>query len=62
MTCDYVTFSNYQFSIMEIILTRIAKRQQYTIGRLAIVERIDDAYLAGEREVYFCWLRCCVRP
>lgn len=54
MTCDYVTFSNYQFSIMEIILTRIAKRQQYTIGRLAIVERIDDAYLAGEREVYFC--------
>lgn len=54
MTCDYVTFSNYQFSIMEIILTRIAKRQQYTIGRLAIVERTDDEYLAGEREVYFC--------
>ena len=26
----------------------------YTIGRLAIVERIDDEYLAGEREVYFC--------
>ena len=39
---------------MEIILTRIAKRQQYTIGRLAIVERTDDEYLAGEREVYFC--------
>lgn len=54
MTCDFVTFSNYQFSIMEIILTRIAKRQQYTIGRLAIVERTDDEYLAGQREVYFC--------
>ena len=39
---------------MEIILTRIAKRQQYTIGRLAIVERTDDEYLAGEREGYFC--------
>ena len=39
---------------MELILTRIAKRKTYTIGRLAIVERIDDEYLAGEREVYFC--------
>jgi hypothetical protein len=26
----------------------------YTIGRLAIIERVDDEYLAGEREVYFC--------
>ncbi len=39
---------------MELILTRIAKRKAYTIGRLSIVERIDDEYLAGEREVYFC--------
>ena len=39
---------------MEIVLTRIAKRKLYTIGRLAIVERVDDAYLAGQREVYFC--------
>ena len=39
---------------MELVLTRIAKRKTYTIGRLAIVERIDDEYLAGEREVYFC--------
>ena len=39
---------------MELILTRIAKRTAYTIGRLSIVERIDDEYLAGEREVYFC--------
>ena len=39
---------------MELVLTRIAKRMTYTIGRLAIVERIDDEYLAGEREVYFC--------
>ena len=39
---------------MELVLTRIAKRKTYTIGRLAIVERIDDEYLAGEKEVYFC--------
>ena len=39
---------------MELVLTRIAKRKTYTIGRLAIVERTDDEYLAGEREVYFC--------
>ncbi len=39
---------------MEIVLTRIAKRKTYTIGRLAIVERIEDEYLTGEKEVYFC--------
>ena len=39
---------------MELVLTRIAKRKSYTIGRLAIVERIDDMYLAGSKEVYFC--------
>ena len=39
---------------MELILTRIAKRKAYTIGRLSFVERVDDEYLAGEREVYFC--------
>ena len=39
---------------MELILTRIAKRRAYTIGRLSILERIDDAYLAGSKETYFC--------
>ena len=39
---------------MELVLTRIAKRKTYTIGRLYIKERTDDEYLAGEREVYFC--------
>ena len=39
---------------MELILTRIAKRKTYTIGRLAIVERMDDEYLAGSKETYFC--------
>ena len=39
---------------MELVLTRIAKRKTYTIGRLAIVARLDDEYLAGEKEVYFC--------
>ena len=35
-------------------MTRIAKRKAYTIGRLSIVERIDDEYLAGSKETYFC--------
>ena len=39
---------------MELILTRIAKRKAYTIGRLSFVERVADEYLAGEREVCFC--------
>ena len=39
---------------MEITLTRIAKRKTYTIGRLAIKERVDDEYAAGEAETYFC--------
>jgi hypothetical protein len=39
---------------MELILTRIAKRKAYTIGRLSFIERVNDEYLAGEREVYFC--------
>ena len=39
---------------MELVLTRIAKRKTYTIGRLAIQERVDDEYLAGSKEVYFC--------
>ncbi|MDE5783887.1 MAG: hypothetical protein K2H97_06190 [Prevotella sp.] len=39
---------------MELILTRIAKRKTYTIGRLAIRERRDDEYLAGETDTYFC--------
>ena len=39
---------------MELVLTRIAKRKAYTIGRLSIVERMDDEYLAGSKETYFC--------
>ena len=35
-------------------MTRIAKRKTYTIGRLAIVNRTDDEYLAGKQEEYFC--------
>ena len=37
-----------------MILTRIAKRPSYTIGKLSIKERVDDEYLAGESTVYFC--------
>ena len=39
---------------MELVLTRIAKRKTYTIGRLAIKEQVSDEYLAGEAETYFC--------
>ncbi|MBR4363582.1 MAG: hypothetical protein IKP33_01430 [Prevotella sp.] len=39
---------------MELILTRIAKRPGYTIGKLSIKERVDDEYLAGESTEYFC--------
>ena len=39
---------------MELILTRIAKRKTYTIGKLYIKEQIMDEYLAGEKLTYFC--------
>lgn len=39
---------------MELVLTRIAKRKTYTIGRLAVVEQVDDEYLAGQRELFIC--------
>jgi len=39
---------------MELVLTRIAKRKTYTIGKLYIVEKVDDEYLAGSKETYFC--------
>ena len=39
---------------MELVLTRIAKRKAYTIGRLSIVEPVLDEYLAGSKETYFC--------
>ena len=39
---------------MELILERIAKRKTYTIGRLYIQSRVDDEYLAGTENQYFC--------
>lgn len=39
---------------MELILTRIAKKPGYTIGKLSIKEKVDDEYLAGESMAYFC--------
>ena len=35
-------------------MIRIAKRKTYTIGKLYIVEKVDDEYLAGEEQTYFC--------
>jgi hypothetical protein len=39
---------------MELLLTRIAKRKSYTIGRLAVVEKISEEYRTREREEYLC--------
>ena len=39
---------------MELILERIAKRKAYTIGRLSIRQQVDDEYLAGYEDRYFC--------
>ena len=39
---------------MELILTRIAKRKTYTIGRLYIREQVMDEYLPGYEDHYFC--------
>ena len=39
---------------MELILTRIAKKKAYTIGRLSILEQVMDEYSEGTAENYFC--------
>ena len=39
---------------MELVLTRIAKRKAYTIGRLCIREQVMDEYLPGTADKYFC--------
>ena len=39
---------------MELILTRIAKRKTYTIGRLAIIKQVSEEYKTYEEEEYFC--------
>ena len=35
-------------------MTRIAKRKTYTIGRLVIRKEVNDEYLAGTADEYFC--------
>ena len=35
-------------------MERIAKRKTYTIGRLYIQKRVDDEFLAGTENQYFC--------
>lgn len=39
---------------MELVLTRIAKRKTYTIGRLAIKREVNEEYRTYEVEDYFC--------
>jgi hypothetical protein len=39
---------------MELLLTRIAKRKAYTIGKLSMVETINDEYSTGTKETYLC--------
>ena len=41
-------------TIMELILTRIAKRRGYTIGRLAILKEENEEYRTYQTEEYFC--------
>ena len=41
-------------TIMELILTRIAKRRGYTIGRLAILKEESEEYRTYQTEEYFC--------
>ena len=39
---------------MELVLTRIAKRKTYTIGRLAIIKEVSEEYKTYKEEEYFC--------
>ena len=39
---------------MELVLTRIAKRKTYTIGRLAIAERVDDEMTEQREQSQAC--------
>ena len=39
---------------MELILTRIAKRKTYTIGRLSILKEENEEYRTYKREDFFC--------
>ena len=39
---------------MELVLTRIAKRKSYTIGRLFIRKKVEDKRLSGEGKAYLC--------
>ena len=39
---------------MELILKRIAKKMDYTIGRLEVREQVDDEFLAGTKTSYLC--------
>ena len=39
---------------MELVLTRIAKRKTYTIGRLAIMREVVEEYRTYQVEDYFC--------
>ena len=39
---------------MELILTRIAKRKAYTIGRLSVLKEENEEYRTYKREEFFC--------
>ena len=39
---------------MEFVLKRIAKKSNYTIGRLSIKEEVVDEYSTGEKLTYLC--------
>lgn len=39
---------------MELVLTRIARRKGYTIGRLFIRKKVEDEHLSGEGNTRLC--------
>ncbi len=37
---------------MELLLERIEKKSKYTVGRLCVIKRVDDEYLAREEKEF----------
>ena len=37
---------------MELLLERIEKKSKYTVGRLCVIKRVDDEYLASEEKEF----------
>ena len=51
---QHVTISSFTYTIMELVLKRIAKKRDYTIGQLFVKEDVIDEYSTGEKLTYLC--------